>query len=201
MKKIVILFTTITLVIGSFSIFPISKISAEAEDTIQTGDTLQILFEKYQLNQNETEIIDARFLNKEKIEHSPMTMIEKKDDSLTISNKEENLIARLVHAEAKGEPYVGKVAVATVVLNRVEHKEFPDTVKEVIYEENAFEPVQNGSIDDSANKEAVKAVQEALTNQEKDDELLYFYNPETATSDWIFTREVIKTIGNHSFAI
>lgn len=201
MKKMMILFTTITLIIGSFAIFPISKISAEAEDPIQTGDTLQILFEKYQLNQNETEMIDVRFLNNEKIVNSHKTVIEKKDNTLTISNKEKNLIARLVHAEAEGEPYVGKVAVATVVLNRVEHKEFPDTVKEVIYEENAFEPVQNGSIKESANKEAVKAVQEAVANQDKDDELLYFYNPETATSDWIFSREVIKTIGNHSFAI
>ena len=201
MKKMMILFTTITLIIGSFAIFPISKISAEAEDPIQTGDTLQILFEKYQLNQNETEMIDVRFLNNEKIVNSHKTVIEKKDNTLTISNKEKNLIARLVNAEAEGEPYVGKVAVATVVLNRVEHKEFPDTVKEVIYEENAFEPVQNGSIKESANKEAVKAVQEAVANQDKDDELLYFYNPETATSDWIFSREVIKTIGNHSFAI
>jgi N-acetylmuramoyl-L-alanine amidase len=118
-----------------------------------------------------------------------------------ISNEEKNLLARLVHAEAKGEPYAGKVAVAEVVLNRVEHSQFPDTVEEVIYEKNAFEPVQNNSIKEPADPASVNAVQDALSNQKNDNEALYFYNPETATSDWIRSREVIKTIGNHSFAV
>jgi len=192
---------TITLVIGSYTFFPTTQINAESEDSIQTSDTLKLLCKKYGIDKNEAELIDLRFFNEEEKANSPMTLIEKKDNSLTISNEEKNLLARLVHAEAKGEPYVGKVAVATVVLNRVEHKQFPDTIEEVIYEKNAFEPVLNGSINEPADKEAMKAVQDALTDQGNDDELLYFYNPETATSDWILTREVIKTVGNHAFAI
>ncbi|MGM0879222.1 MAG: cell wall hydrolase [Bacillota bacterium] len=201
MKKLFTLVITITLVIGSYTVFPTTQINAEAKDSIQTGDTLKLLSKKYGIDNNEPELIDLRFFNEQEKVNSPMTLIGKKDNSLTISKKEKNLLARLVHSEAKGEPYVGKVAVATVVLNRVEHKQFPDTIKEVIYEKNAFEPVLNGSINEPADKEAFKAVQEALADQGNDDELLYFYNPETATSDWILTREVIKTIGNHSFAI
>lgn len=122
-------------------------------------------------------------------------------ESIRISNNEKNLLARLVHAEAKGESFAGKVAVAEVVLNRLEHEEFPDTLKEVIYEKNAFEPVQNGSINESADNESHQAVEEALEKEESDVELLYFYNPETATSDWILSRKVVKKIGNHAFAI
>jgi len=125
------------------------------------------------------------------------------DQVQDITKKEKNLLARLVHAEAKGEPYDGKVAVAHVVLNRLDHEEFPDTVKEVIYEKNAFEPVQNGSINQSADEESHEAVEEALENKgsNKNKNLLYFYNPDTATSDWILTRKVVKKIGNHAFSI
>jgi len=138
---------------------------------------------------------------------SAKTVEKKEDSSAEISQKDKKLLAHLVHAEAKGEPYEGKVAVARVVLNRVEHKEFPDTVKEVIYEKNAFSPVQNGSIHKPYDKESYKAVQDAVEDKEeasdnsKEEELLYFYNPDTATSNWITTREVIRTIGNHAFAI
>jgi N-acetylmuramoyl-L-alanine amidase len=210
MKKLLNIVITITLVIGSYIIFPTTQINAQAIDSIQTGDTLKLLWEKYDIDKVDSDSIDLRFINEEEKAKISKSLIETKENSkkdstkensLEISNKEKKLLARLVHAEAKGEPYEGKVAVATVVLNRVEHKEFPDTVKEVIYEENAFEPVQNGSINESADKEAHKAVNEALADQENNDELPYFYNPETATSDWILTREVVKTIGDHAFAI
>jgi N-acetylmuramoyl-L-alanine amidase len=210
MKKLFNVMITITLVIGSYIVFPTTQINAQAEDSIQTGDTLKLLWEKYDIEKVDSDSIDLRFINEEEKAKISKSLVENKEnslkdsnkeDSLNISNKEKKLLARLVHAEAKGEPFEGKVAVATVVLNRVEHKEFPDTVKEVIYEENAFEPVQNGSINESADKEAHQAVNEALADQENNDELLYFYNPETATSDWILTREVVKTIGDHAFAI
>ncbi|WP_309229164.1 cell wall hydrolase [Cytobacillus firmus] len=122
-------------------------------------------------------------------------------DNRFIKEEEKKLLARLVQAEAKGEPFEGKVAVADVVLNRVEHEQFPDTVKDVIYQKNAFEPVQNGSINEQASNEAVQAVETALIDKEQNEEFLYFYNPETATSQWIFSREVVKKIGNHAFAI
>jgi N-acetylmuramoyl-L-alanine amidase len=122
----------------------------------------------------------------------------------SISNEEKDLFARLVEAEAKGESYEGKVAVATVVLNRVDSPEFPNTVTEVINEvvgtAYAFSPVQNGEINNPASDESIRAVEEALTRQDRLNDSVYFYNPEIATDSWITTREVVKTVGNHVFA-
>lgn len=124
--------------------------------------------------------------------------------AVSISNEEKDLFARLVEAEAKGESYEGKVAVATVVLNRVDSPEFPNTITEVINEvvgkAYAFSPVQNGEINNPASDEAIRAVEEALTRQDRLNDSIYFYNPEIATDKWITTREVVKTIGNHVFA-
>lgn len=123
-------------------------------------------------------------------------------DYVSIEDKE--LMASLVHAEAKGEPYAGKVGVASVVLNRVDHKEFPNTIPGVIYEQTggtyAFTPVQNGEINGGYTKEDMKAVEEAIAFRGQGNGSIYFYNPDTAISEWIFTRETIETIGNHRFA-
>ncbi|RFU65380.1 cell wall hydrolase [Peribacillus glennii] len=118
-----------------------------------------------------------------------------------IKGSDKELLARLVHAEAKGEPYKGKVAVATVVLNRIQSEQFPDTVPAVIYQKNQFEPVMNGSIQKPAGKEAKKAVNEAIAIQGKTDEALYFYNPSISESKWMRQLTVIKVIGKHHFAI
>lgn len=176
MNNIFSLVITISLIIGSYSVFPTNHFDAETVDQ-KAAETLT--YKKVEVDKRESSLTDQRFIKEE----------------------EKKLLARLVQAEAEGEPFEGKVAVADVVLNRVEHEQFPDTIKDVIYQKNAFEPVQNGSINEPASNEAVKAVEEALIDQDKNEELLYFYNPETATSDWIFSREVVKKIGNHSFAI
>ncbi|OCA85662.1 hypothetical protein A8F94_12355 [Bacillus sp. FJAT-27225] len=118
-----------------------------------------------------------------------------------LTDEEKELLARLVHAEAKGEPFKGKVAVAEVVLNRIEDHQFPDTVKEVIYQKRQFDPVANGEINKPAGQEARKAVDEALTPEDKVTEALFFYNPEIATDTWIRTRTVIDEIGDHHFSI
>lgn len=122
----------------------------------------------------------------------------------SISESEKELIAHLVHAEAKGEPYAGKVAVATVILNRVASADFPNTVKGVVYEQTgghyAFTPVQNGAINQPADATARNAVNEALAFRGQGNGSLYFYNPKIAVSKWIFSRPVTVTIGNHRFA-
>lgn len=124
--------------------------------------------------------------------------------AISISNEEKDLFARLVEAEAKGESYEGKVAVATVVLNRVESPDFPNTVTEVINEvvgdAYAFSPVQNGEINKPASAESIRAVEDALMRTDHLNDVVYFYNPEIATDSWIRTREVVTTIGNHAFA-
>ncbi|OAO81835.1 cell wall hydrolase [Anoxybacillus flavithermus] len=121
-----------------------------------------------------------------------------------ISQADKDLLARLVHAEAKGEPFAGKVAVATVVLNRVDHPNFPNTIREVIYDRSggyyAFTPVQNGEINKPADREAYRAVEEAIAFRGLGRGSLYFYNPKTAKSEWIRSRQVTVVIGNHVFA-
>ncbi|ETI67810.1 cell wall hydrolase [Neobacillus vireti] len=122
----------------------------------------------------------------------------------TVTAAEKDLMARLIHAEAKGEPYAGKVAVATVILNRVDSKDFPNTINGVIYEKSsghyAFTPVQNGAINQPADAASKQAVNEALAFKGQGNGSLFFYNPKTAVSKWIFSREVTVTIGNHRFA-
>lgn len=115
------------------------------------------------------------------------------------SASEQDLLSRLVEAEAKGESYAGKVAVATVVLNRVESDRFPDSIKGVIYDGKQFSPVLNGSINQSASHESKRAVKEALAYQGYDNESLFFYNPDKAQSEYLRNKEVTTVIGNHYF--
>lgn len=121
-----------------------------------------------------------------------------------ISASDKDLLARLVRAEAVGEPYAGKVAVATVILNRVKNPNFPSTIRGVIYQIDsgyyAFTPVQNGTINKSADEASKKAVNEAIAYSGQGNGSLYFYNPKTAKSKWILSRKVTVTIGNHRFA-
>ncbi|SDI21481.1 cell wall hydrolase [Alteribacillus bidgolensis] len=118
---------------------------------------------------------------------------------------ERNLLERIVSAEAEGESYAGKVAVATVVLNRVKSDEFPDSIKKVIYEVSptghpSFSPVSDGSINQPADEESKKAVREALAFEGQGSGSLFFYNPAIASNHWIATRETTSVIGNHVFA-
>ncbi|MEW6977954.1 cell wall hydrolase [Bacillus pumilus] len=117
------------------------------------------------------------------------------------SNEEMDLLSRLVHAEAKGESYAGKKAVASVVLNRVEHSSFPDSVRAVIYQRNAFQPVSNGSINDKADQDSVKAVKQVVKEHDRTTKAIYFYNPKTATDNWIRSRKIVERIGRHVFAV
>ncbi len=121
-----------------------------------------------------------------------------------ISAADKELMAKLVYAEAKGESYAGKVAVATVLLNRVDHPEFPNTVREVIYQKSngyyAFSPVQNGAINQTPDAASRQAVNEAIAFRGQGSGSLYFYNPQKTTSAWMKSRPVTIVIGNHAFA-
>lgn len=118
----------------------------------------------------------------------------------TISKAEKDLLARLVHAEAKGEPQAGKVAVALVVLNRVEDDRFPDKIKDVIYQNRQFQPVDNGAINEPADNHSKKAVMEALALKGQDSQSVFFFNPDETDSSWLRTKTVTTEIGNHRFA-
>ncbi|MDE5411950.1 cell wall hydrolase [Alkalihalobacillus sp. MEB203] len=116
------------------------------------------------------------------------------------SDNDIQLMAQCVYAEARGEPYVGMVAVAAVILNRVNSEDFPNTISEVIYEPRAFEPVANGEIYNNPSEEARRAVMDAINGQDPTGHALYFFNPATARSPWVWSRPQIKTIGKHVFA-
>ncbi|MBP3656970.1 MAG: spore cortex-lytic enzyme [Clostridia bacterium] len=111
------------------------------------------------------------------------------------------LLARLIHGEARGEPYVGMVAVGAVVLNRVRSSRFPNTIAGVIYQSGAFDAVKDGQINLTPNEQSRRAARDALNGWDPTGGCLYYYNPSTATSSWIWTREVRLNIGDHSFAV
>lgn len=117
----------------------------------------------------------------------------------SISEYERDLLARLVRAEAEIESFKGKVAVAEVVLNRVESEEFPDTIEGVIYQKRQFTPVANGSINKKATEDCYRAVDEALKGSNYVGDSMYFYDPEIATSRWLDSRPTTVVIGNHTF--
>lgn len=120
--------------------------------------------------------------------------------SSSLSTSERNLLARCVYAEARGEPYAGQVAIAAVVLNRVRSSSFPNTVSGVIYQRGAFTCVSDGQINMTPNSTAYKAVTDAINGWDPTNGCLYYYNPATATSKWIWSLKVELTIGRHSFA-
>lgn len=117
------------------------------------------------------------------------------------SSSDLNLLAKCVHAEARGESYVGQVAVAAVILNRVKSKNFPNSIAGVIYQPWAFTCVNDGQINLAPNQTAIKAAQDALNGWDPTYGALYYYNPRTASSSWIFSRKTTVTIGQHVFAI
>ncbi|WP_010530231.1 cell wall hydrolase [Lentibacillus jeotgali] len=186
-------FTAILLFIIAFP----TGASAESY-TVQQGDTFHSIALKNSLSLTNLQIANER--SGFQLKTGETIAI---PDS--VSDEDKELMAKLVHAEAKGEPYEGKVAVATVVLNRVDSNDFPDTIKDVIYEKtggvHAFSPVKNGAINNEYDSEDMKAVNEAIAFRGQGMGSLYFYNPDKVSSDnWVFSRETIKTIGNHRFA-
>ena len=121
--------------------------------------------------------------------------------SATILSADHRLLAKLVYAEARGETYKGQVAVAAVVLNRVRSSSFPNTISGVIYQTNAFSCVNNGSINNTPDSSCIRAARDAMNGWDPSGGCLYYYNPKTASDNWIRSRTVKTVIGNHSFAV
>lgn len=154
-------------------------------------------------------VLDSVYLEVSNEEVS--TVLEEPIDQVTVSSSERSdaqsvdpetldMLARIIEAEAKGETYEGKLAVGQVVLNRVEHEQFPDTIHDVIYQPRQFEPVMNGAFYNEATEESVQAALEILMRDEPIIEALYFYNPAIAASqEWFDTLEFVEEIGNHVF--
>lgn len=120
-------------------------------------------------------------------------------NTVASSTSDVNILARLVYAESRGEPYTGQVAVASVVLNRVKSSSFPNSVAGVIYQRGAFSVVSDGQINMTPNSTAKKAAQDAINGWDPSYGAIYYFNPNTATSAWIWSRPTTVVIGNHRF--
>ena len=119
----------------------------------------------------------------------------------TYSSSDSYLLAKCIYAEARGEPYTGQVAVGAVILNRVRSSKFPNSISGVIYQPYAFTCVADGQINLTPDATAKKAAQDALNGWDPTNGCLYYYNPATATSSWIWSRTVMLSIGKHNFAL
>ena len=118
-----------------------------------------------------------------------------------VSNSDLYLLSCCIYGEARGESYIGKVAVGAVILNRVASSSFPNTISGVIYQNGAFTCVSDGQINLGTNDECTRAAQDALNGWDPSGGALYYFNPATATSKWIWSRKQIVTIGKHIFCI
>jgi N-acetylmuramoyl-L-alanine amidase len=116
-------------------------------------------------------------------------------------NNEVYLLAQAIHGEARGEPYIGQVAVGAVILNRVDDPRFPKTIAGVIYQPGAFTAVADGQINLAPGETALKAARDALNGWDPSGGAMYYYNPAKATSKWIWSRPIIKVIGKHYFCM
>ncbi|OAS82193.1 MULTISPECIES: cell wall hydrolase [Metabacillus] len=184
--------------------------------TVEKGDTMSNIARENDLTLQELAKANPQINNLDliyvgqhiytnKVNNSPLpsreaTSKKTRSNKLSISDDEIDLLARLVRAEAQTESFEGKAAVASVVLNRVESPQFPNSIKKVIYQSGQFQPVSNGEINQPADKESIKAVQAVLSglrNIAKDS--LFFYNPNIATNRWLDSRETTVVIGQHVF--
>ena len=109
------------------------------------------------------------------------------------------LLARVINGEARGEPYEGQVAVGAVILNRVKHPSFPNSISGVVYQNGAFTAVDDGQINAEMYSSSLRAARDALNGWDPTGGAIYYYNPDTATNKWIRSRKIICTIGKHVF--
>lgn len=133
----------------------------------------------------------------------PISVFNHKNEKIYLSDNDLYLMAQVVYAESIGEPYEGKVAVASVIINRLKDRSFPMTVEGVIKQKSAFSCVRNGKIGVVPNKDCFNAVLDALNGTDPTSEALFYYNPEIATCNWMknVKKSNMKTIGNHVFFV
>lgn len=152
-------------------------------------------------NYEELEIYNSVFAAKK---DQSSTSTKKNTDQSSIDNSGDmiDLLARLINGEARGEPYKGQVAVGAVVMNRVKSSEFPDTISGVIYQKGQFSCVTDGQFNKAIdeNSTVYKAAREAINGADPTNGSIFFYNPKTSKSKWLYTRTTVVTIGKHRFA-
>ncbi|MCY6371508.1 cell wall hydrolase [Clostridium ganghwense] len=148
-------------------------------------------------------ICDSETKNLYKEEAQVVTVFNSKGQNIYITNSDIHLMAQIVYAESCAEPYEGKVAVASVILNRLRDYRFPNNIEGVVKQKAAFSCVRNGKINVTPDENCYRAVNEALTGKDPTNNAIYFYNPKIATSKWMknINKSNAKKIGNHIFFV
>lgn len=177
--------------------------------TVREGDNLTTIAEKNGVTVSS--LIRANRLSSTVIYPKQVIIIPGRnpDYDLAVSRgftrEDVGLLARIIYAEARGESFTGQVAVGAVILNRLQHGEFPKTIREVVMQKQSgtyqFSPVEDGSINLVPDEIAICAAIQAMAGHDPTNGALYFYNPDTASDQWIKTLPVISRIGNHVFAL
>ncbi|MFP4661768.1 MAG: LysM peptidoglycan-binding domain-containing protein [Halanaerobiales bacterium] len=193
------------LYVGQELILPVENIDSHYTYSVKPGDSLYEIASKYGTSIQEIRRINNLYSNYLYVGQElriPVDVIKEGiGQRVNINDQEMDLMARAVYSEARGEPYEGQVAIAAVVINRILHPLFPNTVSGVIFQPWQFTAVHDGQFWLEPNKLAYQASRAALDGWDPTGGAIYYYNPVTATSRWVFYRQVIIKIGQHYFAI
>ncbi|AQS58731.1 cell wall hydrolase [Desulforamulus ferrireducens] len=183
------------LVILSISVVPLTGVKRQANlaKKQEQQQVAKVIEKEQKQNVHENEIKTEAIKERVKSQQSQVSRG-------NLNRHEVTLLAMVVEGEAADEPYQGKVAVAAVIMNRMEDQQFPDTLSGVVYEDWAFESVMNNQYKRPLSQESINAAQAALRGEDPTNGALYFWNPATAKSKWVWSRTVTHQIGRHVFA-
>ena len=202
-----ILVAVLVVFILALTITPQTALASQ-QHTVQPGESLWSIAQQYGVSLNQ--IQQANNIWHNQIQPGQTLSIPRSQSTtgsggtrLSKTNQNIDALARLIYSEARGEPYLGQVAVGAVAINRVQSSQFPNTLMGVIYQPLAFEVVSNNQFYNSPNTTAYQAAREALNGHDPTGGALYFFNPAKVTNpyNWIWTRRESLRIGNHVFAM
>lgn len=192
---------TCSLIVITILVSPLAN--AQEKSTTKLGKNQQNIYEAYPVQVFDDAVLASINLVKDLyLESEPTLQVFKQGDAtLNLSQDDIDFMAKVVHAESKGEPFQGKVAVASVILNRVIDPNFPNTVTGVITQKNAFSCVRNGKVNAVPNSDSYNAVMEAIRGNDPTNKALFFYNPDIATCNWMHgvQKKNVQSIGRHVF--
>lgn len=167
-----------------------------------SGDSLYWIAENYDTTINHLRTLNS--LHSDTIQPGdvlkvPLNTLKEYPIGIRLTDKEVQWLAQMIHAEARGEPYRGQVAVGAVILNRLKSRQFPSTLREVLFQRNAFQPVRNGSFFHPPNDIAYRAALDGLNGVDPTNGALFFFNPQQSTDRFMHGRAAVVTIGRHRF--
>ncbi|HHU60479.1 MAG: cell wall hydrolase [Bacillota bacterium] len=169
---------------------------------VEPGDSLYWIASSYGISVNELQKINnlsSEIISAGQRLSVPTDYLKQYPVGLRLSNSEVEWIAQMIHAEARGEPYLGQVAVGAVIINRILSPQFPDTLRGVLFQRNAFQPISNGSFYMTPNESARRAAMEALNGHDPTGGALFFFNPRQSNDRFMHSRPTKMVIGSHRF--